>query len=83
MANGLPPKLQACLVSMSFNNNNKSSPKTFGKSASLPPRQRMHSHTAYATVACTMRNKALRSVTALLRNVTEPLRKISILAKTT
>ena len=51
---------------------NKSFPKSFGKSASLFPRRRMHSPTACAS--CTMRN-----VTKLLQNVTEPLRKISIL----
>jgi len=30
-------------------------------------------------VACTMHNKALWSITELLRNVTEPLRKISLI----
>jgi len=49
--------------------NNKSSPKSFGKSVSLSPHQRMHSPTACAS--CRMRNatKQLQNVTEVLRNI--------------
>jgi len=47
---------------------NKSSPKSFKKSISLPPRQRMHSPKVCAS--CTMCN-----VTKLLWNITEALQK--------
>ena len=77
---------------------NKSSPKSFGKRASLPLRRRMHSSAACAS--CTMRNvteqlryrsvmeplrgitEALRSGYGTLQSVTEPLRKMSILPTT-
>jgi len=52
------------------NSHNKSSPKSFGKSVSLPPHQRMHSPTACASF--TMRN-----TTKLLPYVTEALQSIT------